>query len=128
MSFLTRDQAPSIKGEMDKLEETDKKRKSEEEARQIEKFERSPMGMARKRIENAAKHVKVTEYTPEALTEARAKLVEANTGLDEMMNNKTGHHGTDLSNSEYWHKEINIAKETIRQLEALRDENVDKAE
>jgi len=121
MSLFKREEMPSIGGEIKKLDDAAAKREAEEEARQVREFENSPMGMARKRIENAAKNVKVTEYTPEALTEAQAELVAANEGLDKMLGNKTGNYGVDLSNSEFWHKKINIAQETIKQLEALRD-------
>ena len=121
MSFFKKEQMPSIKGEMDKLDEQASQREAAEKARKIKEYENSPQGMARRRIENAAKNVEVTEYTPEALAEAEAELAEANAGLDKMLGNKTGHYGTDLANSEHWHTKINIAEEKVRQLKALRD-------
>ncbi len=127
MPIFKGEEMPSIKGEIDKLDARDAKIKADAAERQRKEYESSPEAIASRRIELAVKGVHIETFSQEALDKARADLEEAEKGLDDMLDEQEkngipqGEYWIAMSNSTFWHTKISVAKEEIRQLEALRD-------
>jgi hypothetical protein len=126
MGLFKNEQSPSIKGEMDKLDEKDKQRQATENVRRQKANESNPDYIREKRMENAVKVVKVETYTPEALTQAQHELQEAEAGYQKLLSKPAttmAEIQLNTMDSEQWQTKIGVAKETIKQLEELRDLN-----